>query len=391
LNKNIVTGNYDEIVASQTNLFENDNLYDRYGTNLRIVKKKYNYQLGFSVQQTTLESDNLSTKTLISQRATNLFPTASFNYNFQRSRSLRINYRGRTNQPTATQLQDVENQDNYPYIYQGNPNLKQEFSHNFMLTYNFFDIMKFRNLFAFVTYSTTQNKIGNSIEYRPGGVQFTRPVNLNGVYNVSGNFNIGFPIKNLQGGNFNANTRIGYNQDASIVNKVKNYSRNLSVGEELRLNYNYKEKLDAGISASVNYNQVKNTVQKENNNNYFTHLYTADITYTLPKDFILATDVDYTFNTGLASGYNQNYAIWNASLAKQVFKNKRGEIKAAVYDILNQNTSISRTVDLNYIQDVRNTTLKRFFMLTFTYRINRMGGRSMPASMERATKGVRIN
>lgn len=200
-----------------------------------------------------------------------------------------------------------------------------------------------------------------------------------------------FPVKAMQGGNFNTNTRIGYNQDVTLVNNEKNFSRTLTVGEELRLNYNYKEKLDMGISGSVNYNQVKNTVQQANNSSYFTHVYSADITYTLPKDFILSTDVDYTFNTGLATGYNQSYAIWNAGLAKQIFKNKRGEIKASVFDVLNQNTSISRTVDLNYIQDVQNTTLKRFFMLTFTYRINRMGGRTMPPMIERAIKGIRLN
>jgi hypothetical protein len=176
-----------------------------------------------------------------------------------------------------------------------------------------------------------------------------------------------------------------------MVDKLKNYSRNLFVTEDLRLSYNYKESLDLGVSASVTYNQVRNTVQKTNNSSYYTHVYSADVTYTLPKGFILSTDVDYTFNTGLASGYNQNYAIWNAGFAKQVFKNKRGEIKASVFDILNQNTSVYRTVSDNYIQDVQNSTLKRFFMLSFTYRINRMGGRSMPAMMERATKGIRLN
>jgi hypothetical protein len=384
------TGNYEVPVASQTNLFENSNLFDRVGTNLRIVKKKYNYQLGFAVQQTTLESDNLSTKNNIEQKAINYFPTASFNYQFQRSRSLRFNYRGRTNQPTASQLQDVVNEDNPLYIYKGNPALKQEFSHNFMLSYNFFDIVKFRNLFAFLTFSTTQNKIANAVEYRAGGVQFTQPQNISGVYNLSGNINFGLPIKHLQGGNFNTNTRIGYSQDANVVNSVKNYSRNLSLTEDLRLSYNYKEKLDLGVSASVTYNQVRNTVQKTSNQNYFTHIYSADATYTFPKGFILASDVDYTFNTGLASGYNQNFAIWNASFAKQVFKNKRGEIKAGVHDILNQNTSVYRTVSDNYIQDVRNSTLKRFFMLTFTYRISRMGGRTMPPMMQRATRGLRF-
>jgi hypothetical protein len=389
--KNAGSGYYDLPVDQQTNRFQNANIYDRYGANLRIVKKKYNYQFGFAVQQTELESNNLSKGTAVVQKATNLFPMASFNYQFQRSRSLRFNYRGRTNQPTVGQLQDVANLDNYPYITRGNPSLKQEFSHNLMLSYNFFDLVKFRNLFLFLTYSATQARISNSIEYQPGGVQVTQPQNVSGVYNVNANFNYGLPIKHLQGGNFNTNTRIGYSQDANLINKVKNYTRNLSVTEDLRLSYNYKDNFDLGVTASVTYNQVRNTVQKTSNQSYYTHVYSADATYTLPKGFILASDVDYTFNTGLASGYNQNFAIWNASLAKQVFKNKRGEIKAAVYDLLNQNTSVYRTVNDNYIQDVRNTTLKRFFLLSFTYRINRMGGRAMPAFMERATRGIRMN
>ena len=387
-----IDGKYNKLVDSLTNEFENQNLYDRLGANLRIVKKKYNYQLGFAVQQTTLESDNISKNTQLVQKAINFFPMASFNYNFQRSRSLRVNYRGRTNQPTITQLQEIKNFDNFPYTYIGNAALKQEFNHNVMVTYNFFDMLRFRNLFATLTYSATQNRISNSITTdRRTGEQLTRPVNVNGVFNLNGNFNIGFPIRKLLGGNFNATTRIGYNQDVNVVDNLKNFNRNLSVGEDLRLNFNYKEKLDLGVTASVNYNQVRNSLQTQNNASYFTHVYSADLNYLLPKNFIFATDFDYTFNTGLSEGFNQNFAIWNASIAKQIFKNKRGEIKASVFDILNQNTSVYRNAYRNYIEDVQNTVLKRYFMLTFTLNINRMGGRSMPPMIERATRGIRLN
>ncbi|MBA2747074.1 MAG: outer membrane beta-barrel protein, partial [Flavisolibacter sp.] len=303
---------------------------------------------------------------------------------------LKFNYRGSTRQPAIAQLQDVTDITNYPYITRGNPGLQQEFTNNFTLSYNFFDIIKFRNLFAFITFSNTANRIANSIEQLPGGVQLSRPVNVDGVYNLAGTFNIGFPIKKMKGGNFNTNTRINLNRDVNLFDGVKNYTRNLTVGEDLRLSYNYKEKLDMGIGISVNYNSVNYTVQKQNSQSYYTHNYTADISYTFPKGIIFSTDFEYTMNTGRSDGFNQNFALLNASLAKEMFKNKKGEIKFSVFDILGQNISVNRNVGNNYIEDVQSSVLQRYFMLTFTYKLNRMGGRTMPAIMERATRNMRI-
>jgi hypothetical protein len=384
------TGKGYEEVDSLTNDFENRNRIDRYGTNFRVVKKKFNYQLGFSVQQTTIESNNLSKNSLIQQKYMNYFPTAAFNYQFARSRSLRFSYRGSTRQPGVTQLQNFTDSTSFPNIYKGNPGLNQEFSNNFNLSYNFFDIVRFRNLFAFITFSNTQNKIANSITLLPGGIQYTTPVNVSGAFYINGTFNLGFPIMRLKGGNFNTNTRISYNRDVNILNERKNFTNNLNLGEDLRLSYNYGDKLDMGVGVSVNYNNVKYTVQSMNNESYFTHTYSADISYTLPANFILSTDFDYTRNTGRSAGYNQNYAIWNAGFAKEVFKNRKGEIKVSVFDILGQNRSVNRNIGSNYIEDVTNSVLQRYYMLTFTYRLNRMGGRALPATMERATKNLRI-
>jgi hypothetical protein len=379
---NNTTGKYDVLDDSLTNHFSNINESHRGGANFRLVQKKYNYQLGFAVQQTKLVSDNLSKETLLEQNFINFFPTASFNYQFQRSRSLRFNYRGSTRQPSITQLQDITDISNTPYLYKGNPGLKQEFSNNFNLSYNFFDIVKLRNLFAYLNFSNTLNRIANSITVNPDGTQLTMPVNLDGYFMLNGNLNLGVPIKKMNGGNFNATTRIMLNRDPSLYNGEKNFTRNLNIGEDLRLNYNHKEKLDLGITASVNYNSVEyaNPLQSNQNASYFTHSYSADISYLFPGNFVLATDFDYTFNTGRTDGYNQNFALWNASFGKQLFKNKRGEIRASVFDILNQNVSISRNVGPNYVEDVRNMTLQRFFSLSFTYHINRMGGKSMPGA-----------
>jgi hypothetical protein len=65
--------------------------------------------------------------------------------------------------------------------------------------------------------------------------------------------------------------------------------------------------------------------------------------------------------------------LWNASIAKQIFKKKQGEIKFYVFDLLNQNISVSRNVTGNTIQDVSTKVLTRYFMLSFTYNLRKFG------------------
>ncbi len=373
----------------QTNLFENANESNRIGTNYRVVKKKYNYQLGMAVQRTLLQSNNLSKNTFIEQSYTNLFPTAIFNYRFARSKNLRFNYRGRTSQPGTSQLQETLDQSNALYWSKGNAALNQEYSNNISLNYNSFDMVKFRNFFLRFNFSNTLNKIVNNVitdtaairavtglpynEEIARGVQLTRPVNASGAYNFGGNINVGFPINSMKGGNFNTSTFFNNSRDVSFIDNVKNYTKNLSLGESLRLSYTYKEKLDVGIGTSVQYNQVTNTFRREQNSKYYTYSASADISYIFPRNFILSTDVDYYTNTGLADGYNQAYTLWNASFSKQMLKNQRGELKLSVFDLLKQNRSISRNFSENYIEDVQNSVVRQFFMLSFTYNLNRMG------------------
>ncbi len=398
-NLNRISGKYDLRDELLTNHFQTLNEQNRVGTNFRVTNKKYNYQLGLTVQNTLLRNENLTKGTVIEQKYTNLFPTVSFNYNFARSRSLRINYRGRTSQPSVNQLQELDDSTGFPIIRTGNSSLGQEFSNNLTLSYNFFDLVRFQNVFALISFNNTNNKIVDAITNRGGGIQYIRPVNVDGVYNVTGAFNIGFPIKKMKGGNFNTNTRISYARNANVIDNLKTYNKNLSLGEDLRLSYNYKDKLDVGASASTNYTSVKYpglakpaTMGGSGDQSYFTHIFSADITYTFPKGFILSSDIDYTINPEQGEGVDRTFAMLNASLAKQVFKNKRGEFKLSAYDLLNQNQSFTRNTSDNYIEDVRNTVLQRFFLLSFTYNLNRMGGKSMmPRMLERATKNIRLN
>ena len=64
----------------------------------------------------------------------------------------------------------------------------------------------------------------------------------------------------------------------------------------------------------------------------------------------------------------------NASLEQQLFKKKNGIIKFAAFDLFKQNTNINRSVNGPSIVDTRTNRLTRYFLLTFTYRLQKFIG-----------------
>ncbi|MFI5132519.1 MAG: outer membrane beta-barrel family protein, partial [Chitinophagales bacterium] len=394
---------YDDPNLSLTNKFNNTFRAHRVGTNFKVQNKKYNWQLGVGIQQSTIENRSyqalLDKDSVIKTNYINFFPTANFNYTPSRSKNLRFSYNGRTTQPTISQLQNIADVTDTFNIKVGNPNLKQEFSHNLNLNYNTFNILTFRYVAANLSYSATTNKIVSDITTK-GPVQTTTYANLNGSFRASSFLTLGLPFKSTKwkGSSVNLSNNTYYSRDVSLIQQVKNNTNTFSVSQGAGVNLN-KEKYDIGLRGNVAYNKVTSQQNSGINDDYFTQTYSLDFSYNFPKNFILSSDFDYYISTGRADGFNRTTPLWNANLRKQVFKKKNGEIRFSVNDILNRNQSITRSVGENYIQDTRSLVLRRYFMVSLLYNLNRMGGRGqqqpmmpgMPRNMERRMNDIRIN
>ncbi len=380
---NIVPNTNDQtFVPFLSNDFENNFYNNRIGISVRTTTKKYNYTLGVSAQPVNLQGKSITKDSAYQPiKRMNVFPIARFTYNFSKSKTLNINYSGNATQPTFTQLQDVLDISNQQYATRGNPNLKPSINHNINLSYNNFNMITGRVIFTNVTFSTIQNQIvNNNIRNGNNGAQLSIPENVNGYYNVAGFYTYSRPFQNRRYV-VSVNGRANYNNNINLVDSIRTIGQNWIISQGLNVEYNLKDwlMLGTGVNYSLNDVKYKNTTANIFNNLQNTSSNAWNISSNISIDFlkswVFRYDFDYTINNGLANNVNGNLAIMNASIEKQFFARKNGIVKLSAYDLFNQNTNINRNVTANSIVDTRTNRLNRYFMLSFTYRLQKFQGK----------------
>jgi hypothetical protein len=139
------------------------------------------------------------------------------------------------------------------------------------------------------------------------------------------------------------------------------------------LSSNISQYVDFNLSYSANINVVKNSIQPNLNNNYFSQSAGFVANLITKKGLFFQNDLSNQYYNGLSSGFNQNYWLWNIAIGQKFLKNQAGELKLSVFDLLKQNKSITRTATESYVQDIKNQVLQQYFMLTFTYKLKNFG------------------
>lgn len=346
------------------------------GLTLRSKDKKYNYALGFSLYPTASRRKTLVGDSLLNdlkQDVTNYAPHAQFNYIWSKQKNLRFTYNGSTEQPTVNQLSPVTDITNPLNITYGNPELKPSFNHRADLRYQHSQPQEKRFYLLSAGFNYTSNDIVNSRFTDPEtGLKENTYQNVNGNWNSNIRFNTTQPLFSKKF-TLSSNSSASYRNNKGFSNLEKNTSRQINLSENLGLNYNSRE-ASVSLRSHISYNKVANSLQGQQNREYFNYGATGNIILYLPYDWHIQSDIRYSGNSGYSAGFQQNEILWNASVEKQILRQKNGIIRFKIYDILQQRSNIRRNVSSNFIRDTTTNTLSTYFIVHAVYRFNVFSG-----------------
>jgi Outer membrane protein beta-barrel family/Carboxypeptidase regulatory-like domain len=376
------TKNYDSFDSLFSNSYKFTSNSNRFTLNYRIQNPKFNLNFGSGIQFLDFNSHNTTKDITVTHDYVNVTPTVNFRYSFSKTTRLQFFYQGRTGNPNANQLQPLTTTTDSINFTVGNPNLKPQFTHSLRMLYSSFDPGTQNVLFATINASTIVNDIQSSIINNQKGGATTTYINLNGTYNISGYFNYGFALKKPKS-NLNLITNINYSQSQNLVDTaafnapvvfLHDYTKNTSLAETISWTTNIRKNFDMNFSYKINYNIARNSLNPQQNLDYLTQVFSAEITAYTNSGWLIATTFDYTNTNTHVAGYNASIPLLSPSIAKSIFKKKNGEIRLTTFDLLNANTSVSKTANQSGYTASRTNTLSRYLMLTFTWNLNKFPG-----------------
>lgn len=337
---------------------------DKVGIIFNYAIKKIQISTGAEYLTTSIEGEQQQGELRTNKQLNRLVPTIRVNYGLKNTMFM-LNYTGIPQAPTIQQLQPVRDLANIQNVIIGNPDLKQEFNHNIMVQGNYVNASNGLSVFSGLGLSIAENKIvANRISIPLETLQETRFTNINGVWGVRGFYAINLPFSDKS--NFTYSGSYNHLKNVNVLNNIPDKGNNCVLTQSIQTFLEVRRTLD--IEGQINYNRsvASYTAQKIS-----TITQTINFRSELKKKFGRINaffSADKNFNVGY-QGEGQNPFLINVGLEELFFKGGNGSVRLTAFDLLNQNIGVSRSVIANNIIDSNTSRLKRYFLLSLSYRI----------------------
>jgi hypothetical protein len=370
--KNPLTGTYDFL---QVNL-SNDLQRNIFTQNIRpqlLYKINKNYSIRLGVKAELMNVKNVFNYGYddIDQKFSNFFPSVRID-----GPGISFSYDERLDLPSISQMQPIVRVYNSLYQTTGNPDLvpSRVKSFNFNLyKYNHSKQINF-NVYSGINFSN--NVVIQQTKLSSAGVNTTTYVNRNGSANGYMGINFGKQFKKSQKWQIGLNTNLNLNLNRRqfILNTDEGFENNFYIYAGENISFNYNELL----SINARYNFTKQMTRYDvnfNDVNTYSHTVGSDFSLRWPKKIILDVNYSYNYNPQIAEGFRKSSHFLNLALSLQMLKKDRGQLKISVYDLLDQNISVSRYAYNNAVNISDREILKRYFLVTYQYKLNIFKGK----------------
>lgn len=384
----------DYLDANQSKFAEYYNYTHEAEMMLRVNREKYQLNVGFTVlpQSTKMKYKYLGVDTTVTRHVTNFTPRVRFRYRWSKQHQLDVHYRGRSSQPSMTDLLPITDNSDPLNITMGNPGLKPSFSHNLRAHYRNYIVEYQRGIFAMLGAQMTQNNVSSKVTYdTETGGRITRPENINGNWSADGMFGFNTALSNKK---FTVSTftRGSYNNSVQYLaqnnmDSKKNTTRSINMSENLRGTFR-NDWFEVSLNGSINYQHAENELQPDRNLDTYSFSYGASTNITMPWGTSLSTDLGMNSRRGYEdASMNTNELLWNAQVSHSFLKGKAATISLQFYDILHEQSNISRTINAAMRRDTEYNSITSYCMLHFIYKLNIFGDGAARANMRGGFRG----
>ncbi len=374
----------------------------RAGLTLSWQKEKINAQIGAQLNPTNTYNETNGKS--YNSKVLNWSPEARVRYMFNDNTNLMVFYNGRSAQPSTSQLMPVPDNTNPLNISLGNPYLEPYFTHNLRANFRFTNMTSFTSVNASINGSLVQDAITNAQWYDQAGTQYSIPVNGPGTGNVNGHIMVNSPL-GMSDFSIMSMTNARYNQSLSYIGTgtldsdkyydaenadfnydqfhkdfpdlgntdafAKNKIQTMGITQMLRLTYR-NDFVELVAGGRTNVSKSWYTMNSANQKATWNNNVSFEMNWTLPFGMNLISDLNYNWYNGYTTQQEPEF-ILNAEITQLLF-NKTCTLALRAYDLLNQAKNLSVTDASNYHQEVRNNTLGRYIVVSFTYRFGTFGG-----------------
>jgi hypothetical protein len=303
-----------------------------------------------------------------------LLPSVSWRKELGPSKNLRVRYNTSVNYPSVSQLNPVSDNSDVQNQLVGNMELNPEYAQSVSTSFYLYDQFSFTSLFTRINLQHTDEKIIYERSFNRGA-QIAEAINYKDQLVASGDIYFGRPIRKL-----NLNTSLNYNRSMSwgynLVNDAENKVNNVSDNISLTLSNRKGDIVTAEVGGNIGITNTKYSVDSDQNTEFLNYGAFIDIELNFNDKWNFSTSFDYTVYDNQSFGQKIEIPLLKAEITRYFMKMNRAALTLSAFDILDQYTGVERFSEQNYFGEQVSNIRGQYTMLTFKYKLNKLGAAS---------------